>query len=298
MGDAPAQLRIDGVTIPYRAMGSGPPVVCSELPLNPFCRYLPLQRKLAADHTVYVVDLRPVLDRTTLDDAQELLDVFSTILLKTLDALKIDSCVLIGSFMFGGVAMETARRAPARIERLVLIGSLGLVRLPRTWLMRGITGFYRLPGIPHLSRMSLFRRAITWGDRAMLLGWRKKQLFYRPKEMTVATEELYEHYAHPPIEAAGWALLWCIRRLRYDSLIPRLREIVCPTLIVHGSDDVWVPSRYATELQRRLRGATLALVKNTRHMPELEDTEQTYGVIQEFLGQRLDATRGAAAQVS
>jgi len=298
MDDAPAQLRIDGITIPYRAMGSGPPVVCSELPLNPFCRYLPLQRKLAADHTVYVVDLRPVLDRTALDDAQELLDVFSTILLKTLDALKIDSCVLVGSFMFGGVAMETARRAPARIERLVLIGSLGLVRLPRTWLMWGITGFYRLPWIPHLSRMSLFRRAITWGDRAMLLGLRKKQLFYRPKEMTVATEELYEHYANPPIEAAGWALLWCIRRLRYDSLVPRLGEITCPTLIVHGSDDLWVPARYATALQQQLRGSTMAWVKNTRHMPELEDTEQTYRVIQEFLGQPHEAIHGAAAQVS
>lgn len=298
MDDAPAQLRIDGITIPYRAMGSGPPVVCSELPLNPFCRYLPLQRKLAAAHTVYVLDLRPVLDRTALDDAQELLDVFSTILLKTLDALKIDSCVLVGSFMFGGVAMETARRAPARIERLVLIGSLGLVRLPRTWLMRGITGFYRLPGIPHLSRMSLFRRAITWGDRAMLLGWRKKQLFYSPKEMSVSTEELYEHYADPPIEGAGWALLWCIRRLRYDSLVPRLGEITCPALIVHGSDDLWVPPRFATALQQQLRGSTMAWVPKTRHMPDLENTEQTYRAIHEFLEQRHDRTREAAAQVS
>ena len=298
MGDAPAQLRVDGITIRYRAMGSGPPVVCSELPLNPFCRYLPLQRKLAADHTVYVLDLRPVVDRVAFDDAQELLDVFSTILLKTLDALKIESCTLVGSFMFGGVAMETARRAPERIERLVLIGSLGLVRLPRTWLMRGITGFYRLPGVPYMSRLPLFRRAITWGDRAMLLGWRKRQLFYSPKEVLVPTEELYEHYASPPIDSAGWALLWCIRRLRYDSLVPRLGEITCPTLIVHGSDDLWVPARYATALQQQLRGSKMAWVKNTRHMPELEDTEQTYRVIQEFLGQRHDATDGAAAQVS
>jgi 2-hydroxymuconate-semialdehyde hydrolase len=298
MGDAPAEMRIDGIPIRYRAMGSGPPVVCSELPLNPFCRYSPLQQKLAADHTVYVVDLRPVVDRTAFDDAQELLDLFSTILLKTLDALKIESCALVGSFMFGGVAMETARRAPGRIERLVLIGSVGLVRLPRTWLMKGITGFYRLPGIPLLSRMALFRRAVTWGDRAMLLAWRKKQLFYRPKDMTVATEELYEHYGNPPIEAAGWALLWCIRRLRYDSLIPKLGEIACPTLIVHGTEDVWVPPRYATELQRRLRGATLAWVQNTRHMPELEDTEQTYRVIQDFLAERRDVPRSAAMQVS
>lgn len=298
MGDAPSTVRIDGITIPYRALGDGPPIVCSELPLNPFSRYAPLQRKLAADHTVYVVDLRPVLDRTALDEGQELLDLFSTILLKTLDALSIESCVLIGSFMFGGVAMETARRAPSRIEQLVLIGSLGLVRLPRTWLMRGITGFYRLPGIPRLSRLALFRRTVTWGDRAMLLGWRKRQLFFSPKAVSVSTEELYQHYASPPVESAGWALLWCIRRLRYDSLIPRLREIACPTLIVHGTDDLWVPPRFATALQQQLQGAKLAWVQKTRHMPELEDTEQTYRVIQEFLASRHLVAREAAAQVS
>jgi len=298
MGDAPATVRVEGLTIPYRAMGSGPPVVCSELPLNPFCRYAPLQRRLAADHTVYVVDLRPVLDRTALDDGQELLEVFSTILLKLLDALRIDSCVLIGSFMFGGVAMETARRAPARIERLVLIGSLGLVSLPRTWLMRGITGFYRLPGIPYFSRMALFRRTMTWSDRAMLLRWRKRQLFYNPNAIAVSTEELYEHYASPPVESAGWALLWCIRRLRYDSLVPRLREIACPALIVHGTDDLWVPPRFATALQQHIQGARLAWVQKTRHMPELEDTEQTYRIVREFLGERHGAVREAAAHVS
>jgi pimeloyl-ACP methyl ester carboxylesterase len=294
MGDAPASVRIDGYTIPFRVMGSGPPVVCSELPLNPFCRFTPLQRKLAASHTVYVVDLRPVVDRAAVDPAQDLLDVFSTTLLKTLDALEIESCALIGSFMFGGVAMETARRAPSRVERLVLIGSLGVVRLPRTWLMRGITGFYRLPGIPRLSRFSLFRQTVEWSDRALLLRLRKKQLFYRPNQVPVCTEDLYEHYGRPRIDAAGWALLWCIRRLRYETLVPRLREISCPTLIVHGTDDLWVPPRYATELQRLLPCATIEWVRNTRHMPELEETDHAFQVIQAFLG----VTHGEAGAVA
>jgi pimeloyl-ACP methyl ester carboxylesterase len=292
MGDAPASVRIDGHDIAFCAMGSGAPVVCSELPLNPFCRFTPLQRLLAQRYKVYVVDLRPLVDSAAVDQTGDLLDAFATTFLKTLDALEIDSCVLVGSFMFGGVAMEAARRAPSRIAKLVLIGTLGLVPLPRTWLMRGVTGFYRLPGIPALSRLSLFRRAIEWSDRAFLVRFRKKQLFYDPNQVPVRTEDLYQHYSRPRVEAAGWALMWCIRRLRYDKLLVGLHEVGCSTLIVHGTEDLWVPPRYATELQARLPQATIAWVPDTRHMPELEDTDEAFRAIQAFL----DVPPAAAAQ--
>jgi pimeloyl-ACP methyl ester carboxylesterase len=293
MQTATGSVQIDGCSIPYHVLGSGPPVVCSELPLNPIARFARLQEKLSTRYRTYVVDLRPAVGSA--DAAPEdLLDYLAALFLKTLDALQIDSCVLIGSFMFGGVAMEVARRAPARIEQLVLIGTLGLVRLPRTWLMRGITGFYRLPGIPALSRFRLFRYGVELGDRALLLKFRKRQLFYNSDQITVQTEELYEHYRRPPVDSAGWALLWCIRRLRYHAIVARLDTVQTPTLIVHGTDDLWVPAQYATELQTRLPRARLAWIPKTRHMPELENVDAASEAIRRFL----EEPRPAAARVS
>jgi 2-hydroxymuconate-semialdehyde hydrolase len=290
MPAASAAVRVDGYSIPYRVVGSGAPVVCSELPLNPVARFTLLQDRLAARHRTYVVDFRPLVGSAAIAPPKNLLDAFATLFLKTLDALQVDSCALVGSFMFGGVALEIARRAPTRIEQLVLIGSLGLVRLPRTWLMRGITGFYRLPGIPVLVRFRAFRYAVEMGDRALLIPFRKRQLFYKPDQIALRTEDLYEHYQRPPVDAAGWALMWCIRRLRYEAIVAQLAEVRTPTLIVHGTEDVWVPPSYAATLQTLLPRARIAWIPQTRHMPELEDVNTTSEAIQGFLEEPQSAT--------
>jgi pimeloyl-ACP methyl ester carboxylesterase len=290
MDDSPSVVQIDGVAIPYRVMGAGAPIVCVELPLNPFPRLTPLQRSLASGNRVYVIDLRPAVGRVD-QPPRDLLDFAATTLLKILDALAIDSCTLIGTFMAGAVAMEVARRAPARVNHLVVIGSLGLVRLPVTWLMWSITGFFRLPGIPALYRFKWFRAAIESQDRLFLAHLREKQLFYQPARPLARLEELYEHYATPPNEAAGWALLWCIRQMRYDALKSRLAEVSCPTLILHGTHDVWVPAQYARELQTRLPNARLEWIPETRHMPELEKTDVAVGQILPFLAESAPARR-------
>jgi pimeloyl-ACP methyl ester carboxylesterase len=108
-------------------------------------------------------------------------------------------------------------------------------------------------------------------------------MLYSPDSVSVRAEDLYEQYAVPPNEAAAWALIWCIRRLRYGTLVRRLRDVKCPTLIVHGEEDCWIPSRYASRLQALLPDARLALIPRTRHMPELESPDTTLLAIRAFL---------------
>jgi 2-hydroxymuconate-semialdehyde hydrolase len=277
-------IEIDQYKAPYCVMGDGPPVLCSELPLNPFARFGPLQEKLAMKSKVFLIDLRPVVgysDRTPPSD--DLLEFLSDFSLKAMDTLGIHQFSLIGSFMYGGVSMNIARKAPGRVRSLMLLGSLGILRLPITPLLRFITIFYRCPGIPSLFRLLPFRAFVEWTDHYIVGPKRLYEIFYEPKKVPVSLEDLYEQYKTPRNASAALALMWTIRKLTYEKLIPRLHEIKCPSLIIHGAEDQWVPLRYAKELHSRLLNSTLAVIPQTRHMPEVEQVDLAYKHIEVFL---------------
>jgi pimeloyl-ACP methyl ester carboxylesterase len=79
--------------------------------------------------------------------------------------------------------------------------------------------------------------------------------------------------------------------MRYDALVPKLGEIRCPALILHGEQDVWIPISYAEELQRRLTNSTLKIIPKSRHVPEIEQFELTTQAVEGFLSAMPDVGR-------
>ena len=114
-----SMLRIGTREVPCRVAGSGPPLLCSELPLNPFARISLLQDQLAATHTVYLIDLRPVIGDPAAPPSTGLLEFLADFSLRILDELGIGQCRIMGSFMYAGVAMQMAIMAPDRIRQLI-----------------------------------------------------------------------------------------------------------------------------------------------------------------------------------
>ena len=279
-----SSVQVGGFSVPYRLMGEGPPILCSELPLNPFALFAPLQTRLAGRFSVFLIDLRPVVgysDRKP--PAGDLLDFLSDFSLRVMDALGIRECSLMGSFMFGAVSMDMARKAPSRVENLVLLGPLGTIRVPKTPLLRFITGFYRLPAFPFFFRFPAFRSLVEWTDRSILGPRRMYEIFYDPKKVSARLEDLYEQYKIPRNTSAALALMWLIRRMNYTKLVSSLHEVRCRALIICGAEDRWIPFRYVKALQARLPDSTLVLIPKARHAPELECAEETYRSIGAFL---------------
>ena len=285
---------VDGFEVPYRSLGEGKLLLCSELPLNPFARYALLQEKLASRYRVIVFDLRPVIGRSpSAPPAEDLLGFLSEFSLRFADALGLDSFCLAGSFMYGGVAMNVARLAPHRVSGLVLIGPLGIVPGPQSLLMRGIVAFYKLPGIPFLHRFRICRALVEDLDHGILGPIRLRQIYFDPQVASVTVEELYEQNQTPEYPPAILALMWAIRKMRYDALVPKLSEIGCPALILHGEQDVWIPISYAEDLQRRLTRSTLKVIPKSRHVPEIEQLELTTQAVEEFLNAVPDVARSS-----
>ena len=268
----------------YSVAGEGPAVFCYELPLNPFARFGPLQTCLADRFRTFVVDLRPVIAESNRQPpAEDLLDFLSGLSLGMADALGAKRFAAVGSFMAGPLVMDMAVKAGDRVEGLALLGPLGTISSPATPLLRFITGFYRLPGVPTLLRIGLVKWFAEACDRYVLGPGRMRQIFYDLARAPVTFEDLYEMHKRPPNPHAHVALMWCIRNMKYARVMSRLSEIRCPSLIVHGEDDEWVPVPYVDQLHRRLPQSSLVLVPKTRHAPELEEVDLVCREIEGFL---------------
>ncbi len=280
-----ATLHVGGYAVPYRVAGSGPPLVCSELPLNPFARLTALQDALAASHRVFLLDFRRAIGRPDPPPREDLVAFVADLTRQIIDALGIERCAVLGTFMFATVAMRLAIDAPDRVSRLVILSGLGTQRLPRTFWLRASTGLYRLPGFPLLHRLRAVRAILEAVDNAWLGPMRMHELFWNPDRAPLTLDELYEQNKTPERPEAAFTLMWCIRRLRSDRMAPEAAEIRCPTLVVHGRDDVWVPLPAADTVATRIPGARLVAIAEARHAPELDQPEATLAAVRAFLGE-------------
>jgi pimeloyl-ACP methyl ester carboxylesterase len=67
------------------------------------------------------------------------------------------------------------------------------------------------------------------------------------------------------------------------GLDKRIHRIQAPTLIVWGKQDTLISSAYAAEFGRRIRDSRVAILDECGHVPQMEQLDQTLGLVGEFL---------------
>ncbi len=63
----------------------------------------------------------------------------------------------------------------------------------------------------------------------------------------------------------------------------RISEIVLPTLIVVGEDDVMTPPKYSNYLHEKIRNSKLQSVKSAGHMVMLEQSSRVNSAIRKWI---------------
>jgi len=218
-------------------------------------------RVVAIDMPPFGYSFRPT-DRDYSTEAQ------ARRILAALDALSIDSAVLVGHSFGGRATVEAAMRAPQRVRALVLVSAaLGLqdppgdasllahllldARMLRNALVASIGTN------PWLTETVL--RSFTRRHDALTPG--RVALYQRPQRVTGSTEAM-----------GDWLQQFMLSGERPASRQPlRYREIAIPTLVIWGAEDTVTPPAQAQHLVKLLPGATLATLPGTGHIPQLED---------------------------
>jgi len=177
---------------------------------------------------------------------------------------------LLGHSMGARVALEIVRRAPGRVERLILAD----------------TGIHPVRPGEREKRYALRDLGRERGMAALVDAWlppmmapvrRADPALFAPlRSMAIdAGIAIYE----AQIEAL-------LHRPLVDDLLP---AIACPTLAIVGAEDLWSPPAQHEDIRRRIPGADLRVVSDAGHMAPAENPHEFTSQIREWIGLGADA---------
>jgi len=116
-----------------------------------------------------------------------------------------------------------------------------------------------------------------------MMGMRKmgkvlaKRLFIKPEQ-----EELRERMASRWAENDKKAYLSSLKTLKNWSVLERLHEIKCPTLVV-SSDEDYTPLSAKEEYTAMIPNAKLVVIEDARHAVSVEKPEEFNTILIDFL---------------
>lgn len=172
-----------------------------------------------------------------------------------LDSAPAGAFAVAGHSMGGRVALEMARIAPERVERLALMDT-------------GYQG--RSAGLPGESeqrgRERLLEIARTQGMRAMGEAWAPGMV--HPSQIgTPLFGAILDMIGRKTPEIYAAQIQALLGRPDATALLGRIN---CPTLLMCGRDDTWSPLSRHEEMQAAMPGSKLVVIEHSGHMVTME----------------------------
>ncbi|MFC9926391.1 alpha/beta fold hydrolase [Streptomyces sp. NPDC127190] len=177
--------------------------------------------------------------------------------LALLDHLAVERCVLIGHSMGGMIAQTLALGHPARVERLVLVNSIGRMTYSRG---RGL-----LMAASTLVPFKLFVAANI--QRAFGPGYPREEIRAQIRASASTPREV---------------VMTLYGAMRAFDLLDRAPEIRMPTLLVHGYHDVQLPVSQVLRLAKACPDAVVRILDGGHELP-LEKPAELTAALERFL---------------
>jgi pimeloyl-ACP methyl ester carboxylesterase len=177
--------------------------------------------------------------------------------LAVLDAAGEQRAHVYGISLGSLVAQEVALRHPDRVQALVLGASSA-----------GGWGAYK-PSASSFAQTFLVRAGFMGPEEA---GWAAVPYTYAEKTRRSHPERIAADVAHrtsSPPEPLGY--LHQAAAVASHDAYARLNQMVAPTLVVHGEEDIFVPPANALVLAERIPGAHLRLWPEAGHMYTIDE---------------------------
>jgi 2-hydroxymuconate-semialdehyde hydrolase len=193
------------------------------------------------------------------------LDAWTAHALGVLDALDIERAHVIGNSFGGSLALSLAINHPERVNRLVLMGSVGVpfeisAGLDAVW---GYTP--SVENMQELLCLFAYDAALTGGDLA--------ELRYRASIRPGVQEAFSAMFPAPHQQA--------LAAMTHDT--EQIRSIAAPTLIVHGRDDKVIPLTNSLALVELIDDSQLHVFGRCGHWTQIEHADEFNDLVIDFL---------------
>ncbi len=206
-----------------------------------------------------------------------------------LQKLGVEKYSIAGNSFGGGVALELVLQYPQEVEGLILVDSEGIPNGEDGYDISLFNDDKPItPSDPDFYTLSLLERV---GSKFINKYVVKSTLDSMVYNKALLTDDFVDYYSKIlRYEGNREAQLLMFRQGMYliskngkMDLLPRLKEINCPTLIMQGKQDFLVPMKVAEKFKANIKGSKLAVVDNAGHMPMIEKPKETAKFIEEFM---------------
>ncbi|MFD9701620.1 alpha/beta fold hydrolase [Lentzea sp. NPDC059081] len=262
---------VNGVKTNYHDLGDGPPVLLihgSGPGVSAWANWRTVLPLLGRAHRVLAPD---IVGFGYTDRPAGLVygpDVWLEHLLGFLDAVDVPKVSVVGNSFGGALALRLAIAAPERVDRLVLMGSVG-VPFEITPGLDAVWGFE-----PSLDAMRNLMRVFTYNGSAV------NEDLVRLRLDAATRPGVHEAYAgmFPQPRQDGVDLLTLA-----DELIAAVPH---ETLIVHGRDDQVIPLSNSVRLLELLDRAQLHVFARCGHWVQIEQGQRFAALLESFLAEQ------------
>lgn len=180
------------------------------------------------------------------------------------DALDIEKANLVGNSFGGALALSMAIKYPQRVNKLVLMGSMG-VSFSLTYGLDRVWGY-----TPSPENMEELLEIFTY-------------------DHSFATKELirtrYESSMQPGFQESFSSMFPAPRQQGVEGMAGNqhyIRNIPHQTLIVHGREDRVIPLENSLKLLQMIDNAQLHVFGKCGHWTQIEHTEEFAGLLRDF----------------
>jgi pimeloyl-ACP methyl ester carboxylesterase len=266
--------------------GDGAPVVLVHGLGGSHVNWIAVGERLARSARVVAVDLAG-FGRTPLAGRSSSIEANARLLVSFVSRVLGDGATIVGNSMGGLLAAMVAARAPALVDRAVLVNA----SLPRTSgvaLDREIASLFALYAIPGVGEAFMKARQSRLSPEAQV---HETLRVCAAHPDAIPADVLDAHYAMArERRAMAWAtpaFLEAARSIVRLVLRPRafhaiLERLTAPTLLIHGTADRLVPVDSARAAARRY-GFAIETLEGIGHVPPIECPERFVEIVRDFL---------------
>jgi pimeloyl-ACP methyl ester carboxylesterase len=268
-------VEVQDLSTRYLVAGEGPPMVLLHGVGTSAGEWSWVLPELARSHRVYALDL-PGYDGSF--EPPDYAPAFTASFIGSfLDAVGVESAVVVGNSFGGLVALHLALSEPARVSALILSDSAGLDRT--------VNPALATLSFPRMGQMATALAKTPPGAAQRALG-RALLMFARPWQ--IPSKWLNDQYRLAQLPNFIEATVATLRSTvgpsgQREVLLDELPRLQMPTLIVWGIEDRVIPYWQAQDALTRLKKGSLVLIKNCGHLPHVEQPERFVSILDGFL---------------
>lgn len=266
-----SRLRIGGYEVNYHDAGAGRPVLMvhgSGPGVTAWANWRGVIPKLSENHRVIAPDMLGFGYTSCAPDLRLDLDAWVNQVIELLDTLGLESVDMVGNSFGGAVALAVAHRFPERVNRLVLMGAVGL-SFPLTAGLDKVWGYQpSMQAMGELLRIFAYDHSIITEDLVQM------------RYAASVRDDVQKRFSllFPEPRQAGIEML----ALGEDAL----RSIRQQTLILHGRNDQVIPVEVSERMAQLIPNCDLNVFGRCGHWVQIERAADFLEALRRFLAKR------------